>query len=75
MVKGETGTLSLDVRTSVDKGVSTLVFMSVSVCLRRARFPLFPPLGFYCSFSYAIQLLFPYFTHVLFMLLVLLYFL
>uniref|UniRef100_A0A8P4GH87 Calcium voltage-gated channel auxiliary subunit alpha2delta 4 n=1 Tax=Dicentrarchus labrax TaxID=13489 RepID=A0A8P4GH87_DICLA len=29
MVKGETGTLSLDVRTSVDKGVSTFVFVSV----------------------------------------------
>uniref|UniRef100_A0A665WTA1 Calcium channel, voltage-dependent, alpha 2/delta subunit 4a n=1 Tax=Echeneis naucrates TaxID=173247 RepID=A0A665WTA1_ECHNA len=26
MVKGETGTLSLDVRTSVDKGVSTFIF-------------------------------------------------
>uniref|UniRef100_A0A8D3BRG6 Calcium voltage-gated channel auxiliary subunit alpha2delta 4 n=1 Tax=Scophthalmus maximus TaxID=52904 RepID=A0A8D3BRG6_SCOMX len=32
MVKGETGTLSLDVRTSVDKGVSTFVFLSVCVC-------------------------------------------
>lgn len=31
MVKGETGTMSLDVRTSVDKGVSTFV----SVCVSR----------------------------------------
>lgn len=30
MVKGETGTMSLDVRTSVDKGVSTFVFVCVS---------------------------------------------
>lgn len=35
MVKGETGTLSLDVRTSVDKGVSTYFYVSVSVCVRR----------------------------------------
>lgn len=31
MVKGEAGTLSLDVRTSVDKGVSTFVFVNVLV--------------------------------------------
>lgn len=31
MVKGDTGTLSLDVRTSVDKGVSTFVLW-VYVC-------------------------------------------
>lgn len=29
MVKGETGTMSLDVRTSLDKGVSTFVFVCV----------------------------------------------
>lgn len=37
MVKGETGTLSLDVRTSVDKGVSTFVSESVSVCVRTMK--------------------------------------
>lgn len=36
MVKGETGMLSLDVRTSVDKGVSTSVFVSLSVFVKTA---------------------------------------
>lgn len=39
MVKGETGTLSLDVRTTVDKGVSPRVSYCVSVlgAVRYAR--------------------------------------
>lgn len=31
MVKGETGTLSLDVRTSVDKGVCTHLYIYVHI--------------------------------------------
>lgn len=61
MVKGETGTLSLDVRTSVDKGVSIFVFVSVFVCVKTARGAVlnirsetrlssFIPVGFYYLF-------------------------
>lgn len=64
MVKGETGTLSLDVRTSVDKGVSIFVFVSVFVWVKTARGAVlnirseirfsfsFIPVGFYCLFLY-----------------------
>lgn len=37
MVKGETGTMSLDVRTSVDKGVSTFVFSELSLMNVQSR--------------------------------------
>ncbi len=43
MVKGETGTLSLDVRSSVDKGVSTSAF----VCRSKLHFL---AMGFCCLF-------------------------
>lgn len=70
MVKGETGGMSLDVRTSVDKGVSTFALI---VCQNNKRscpnyyirdsgfFVLFLPLGFYCLFLCIIHVLCPCF--------------
>ncbi len=70
MVKGETGTLSLDVRTSVDKGVS--IFVCVFVFVKTAWgavlnirsqiwFPFSLFLWVFIAFSFIIQVLFPCF--------------
>lgn len=50
MVKGETGTMALDVRASLDKGVSTFVFVNPHVCGKRALSFIFE--GFFFFLSY-----------------------
>lgn len=59
MVKGEKGTMSLDVRTTVDKGVSECVSRQQAelseILDHRLDFLLFAPLGFCCLVLFYLQ--------------------
>lgn len=58
MVKGETGTLSLDSRTSVDKGVSTTKLSLTYIATRRGCFPL----NWLCQFTVVLNHFFFFFN-------------